>query len=209
MPRPTVTLDPVMTSFRLNYDYRCPWTAVVHDTVMDGLAAGADWDVRFEPFSLGQVHVGDGETPIWERPDDDSGLEALQVSVVVRDEHPDAFLAVHRGLFALRHHEGVQLDRPNITRVLGDADLDAESVWRVVDDGTALATVRDEHTAQVDDLEVWGVPTFMIGDQAVFIRLLERAEGDGALAIERVQRVLDLVVGDPNLNEFKHTSLQH
>lgn len=198
-----------MTSFRLNYDYRCPWTAIVHDTVLDGLAAGADWDVTFEPFSLGQVHVGDDEVPIWDRPGDDSGLEALQVSVVVRDDHPDAFGTVHRGLFALRHHEGVNLDRPNITRVLTAAGLDPTPIWAAVDDGSALATVRDEHTAQTKDHEVWGVPTFMIDDRAVFIRFLERSNGDGALAIERVGRVLDLLIGDPNLNEFKHTSLEH
>lgn len=198
-----------MTSFRLNYDYRCPWTAIVHDTVMDGLAAGADWDVHFEPFSLGQVHVGDDEVPIWDRPGDDSGLEALQVSVVVRDDHPDSFLAVHRGLFALRHVRGVRLDRVGIDGVLTAAGVDPARVWPSVDDGSALATVRDEHTAQTKDHDVWGVPTFVIDDAAVFIRFMERSDGDGALAVERVERVLDLLVNAQNLNEFKHTSLDH
>lgn len=197
-----------MASFRLNYDYRCPWTAIVHDTVLDGLEAGADWNVRFEPFSLGQVHVADGEVPIWDRPEDDSGLEALQVSVVVRDDHPEAFLQVHRGLFALRHIEGEHLDRPGIDRVLTAAGLDPATVWPRVDDGSALAVVRDEHTTQAKDLEVWGVPTFMIDDQAVFIRFMERSDGDGDLAIRRVNRVLELMQ-DTNLNEYKHTSLEH
>ncbi len=198
-----------MRSFRLNYDYRCPWTAIVHDTVLDGLEAGADWDVTFEPFSLGQVHVEDGETPIWDRPEDDSGLEALQVSVVVRDAHPDAFLAVHRGLFALRHHRGEQLDRDHIDAVLTEAGVAPDDIWSAVDDGSALATVRDEHTAQTKDHEVWGVPTFIVGDQAVFIRFLERSDGDGKLAIDRVDRVLELIADGANLNEFKHTSLTH
>lgn len=198
-----------MRSFRLNYDYRCPWTAIVHDTVLDGLEAGADWDVTFEPFSLGQVHVEDGETPIWDRPEDDSGLEALQVSVVVRDAHPDAFLAVHRGLFALRHHRGEQLDRNHIDAVLTEAGVAPDDIWSAVDDGSALATVRDEHTAQTKDHEVWGVPTFIVGEQAVFIRFLERSDGDGKLAIDRVDRVLELIADGANLNEFKHTSLTH
>lgn len=198
-----------MRAFRLNYDYRCPWTAVVHDTVLDGLEAGTDWDVRFEPFSLGQVHVPDGGVPIWDRPTDDSGLEALQVSVVVRDRHPESFLAVHRGLFALRHVHGEALDRPHIDTVLAEAGVDPATIWPNIDDGTALATVRNEHTAQVDELEVWGVPTFVVDDQAVFVRFLERSKGDGALAIERVDQVLDLIEGEANLNEFKHTSLNH
>lgn len=198
-----------MVSFRLNYDYRCPWTAVVHDTVLDGLEAGADWDIRFEPFSLGQVHVPDGGVPIWDRPADDSGLEALQVSVVVRDDRPEAFHAVNRGLFALRHKRGEQLDRPHIDTVLTDAGLAPGDIWARVEDGSALAIVRDEHMTQVKDLDVWGVPTFMVGDQAVFIRMLERSDGDGQVAIRRVNRVLELIADDANLNEFKHTSLEH
>lgn len=198
-----------MQAFRLNYDYRCPWTAIVHDTVLDGLAAGADWDVTFEPFSLGQVHVGDDETPIWDRPADDSGLEALQVSVVVRDRFADAFAIVHRELFALRHVHGELLDRPHIDTVLRGADIDPADVWASVDDGSALATVRDEHTRQVKDHDVWGVPTFIIGNGAVFVRFLERSNGDGELAIHRVNRVLVSIRDDANLNEFKHTSLAH
>lgn len=198
-----------MQAFRLNYDYRCPWTAIVHDTVLDGLAAGADWDVTFEPFSLGQVHVGDDETPIWDRPADDSGLEALQVSVVVRDRFADAFATVHRELFALRHVHGELLDRPHIDTVLRGADIDPADVWASVDDGSALATVRDEHTRQVKDHDVWGVPTFIIGNGAVFVRFLERSNGDGELAIHRVNRVLVSIRDDANLNEFKHTSLAH
>lgn len=196
-----------MSAFDLNYDYRCPWTGIVHDTVLDALDAGADWQVRFVPFSLGQVHVADGDPPIWDRPDEDSGLEALQASVVVRDHFPETFRTVHRELFALRHTHGRHLDRPNITEVLTAAGVDADRVWAEVDDGTALDVVRDEHTRQEKDLQVWGVPTFMAGDQAVFVRFLEASAGDGALAIRRIGRVLDLIEQDPNLNEFKHTSL--
>lgn len=198
-----------MAAIRLNYDYRCPYTAVVHDTVLDALDAGADWDIAFEPFSLGQAHVADGQLPIWERPDDDSGLEALQVSVVVRDRFPDAFLAVHRGIFAIRFTDAKPLSRPNIDAVLRTAGLEPDDVWPHIDDGSALSTVRDEHTAQVKELEVWGVPTFMIDDQAVFVRLTERSDGDGALATRRIQRVLDLIEDEPVLNEYKHTSIDH
>ena len=198
-----------MSAFRLNYDYRCPFTAIVHDTVLDALDAGADWDVTFEPFSLGQAHVGEGELPIWERPDDDSGLDALQVSVVVRDRFPDAFRAVHRGIFAIRFTDGKPLTRPNLDDALRAAGLDPADVWPHVDDGTALVTVRDEHTAQVKEHEVWGVPTFVVGDQAVFVRLTERSDGDGELATRRIERVLDLIDDEPVLNEYKHTSLQH
>jgi hypothetical protein len=41
----------------------------------------------------------------------------------------------------------------------------------------------------------------------VFVRLMDRPQGDGELARRTVDRVVDLLVGFPELNEFKHTSL--
>jgi hypothetical protein len=51
------------------------------------------------------------------------------------------------------------------------------------------------------------VPTFIIGDQAVFARLMDRADGDAARGTQTISRVLDLLTGWPALNEFKHTSI--
>ena len=58
----------------------------------------------------------------------------------------------------------------------------------------------------VESHEVWGVPTFIVGDRAVFVRLLEGPEGDSSLATSTIERVLDLL-GWANLNEFKHTNI--
>ena len=57
---------------------------------VDGARAGADWDVTFVPFSLGQVHVGEGEPDSGTARSDDTGLLALQAGVVVRDQLPTA-----------------------------------------------------------------------------------------------------------------------
>jgi hypothetical protein len=47
----------VPLAFAVTWDYRCPFARNAHEHVLDGLAAGAEWDVTFLPFSLGQVHV--------------------------------------------------------------------------------------------------------------------------------------------------------
>jgi hypothetical protein len=52
------------------------------------------------------------------------------------------------------------------------------------------------------------VPTFIVGDAAVFVRLMDRPQGDAELATRTVDKVLDLLTGFPALNEFKHTSLK-
>ena len=112
-------LRTVTHAFDITWDYRCPFARNAHEHVIDALEAGADWDVTFVPFSLGQVHVAEGQPDVWDDPESDTGLLALQAGVVVRDKFPDKFLAVHRALFALRHDEGLQLkDEAEIRRVL-------------------------------------------------------------------------------------------
>lgn len=201
-------MPPTTPAFAVTWDYRCPFARNAHEHVLAGLAAGADWDVTFVPFSLGQVHVEEGQAPIWDRPDDDSGLAALQVGVWVRDTAPDAFLDVHRALFAARHDRGQDLrDRDVLAEVLTGAGLDATTALGAVGDGSLLATVRAEHEAAVADHDVWGVPTFVVGDQAAFVRLMDRPGDDGAHARTTIDRVVDLLVTAPALNELKHTSI--
>jgi hypothetical protein len=198
-----------VTHFTATWDYRCPFARNAHEHLITGLRDGADWDVRFVPFSLGQVHVAEGEPDVWLRPESDSGLLALQVAVVVRDRFPDRFLDVHEALFALRHDEGRHLeDEADVRRVLTQRSVDADAVFAEVATGAALATVRDEHTAAADDHDVWGVPTFVQGDEAVFVRLMTRPRGDAELARRTIDRLVDLLGGFPELNEFKHTSLK-
>ena len=66
--------------------------------------------------------------------------------------------------------------------VLAAAGADVDAVWAEVDTGRPLATVEKEHTAYVESHDVWGVPTFIVDDAAVFVRLLELPGGDGELA---------------------------
>lgn len=198
-----------MTRFAITWDYRCPFARNAHEHVLDASAGGVPWDVSFVPFSLAQVHITEGETDVWDRPDDDSGLLALQVGVVVRDAQPERFPAVHRAIFALRHDLGRHLsDADELRRVLADNQVDPEAVFAQIKTGQPLITVRDEHTRAADDYEVWGVPTFIYDDSAAFVRLMDRPDGDTNLAQRTIQQVLDLLSGSPKLNEFKHTSLE-
>ena len=67
--------------------------------------------------------------------------------------------------------------------------------------------LREEHEAAVTRHSVFGVPTFIAGDEAVFVRLMTRPRGDNALARATIDRVLDLLVGHTDLNEFKRTTI--
>ena len=195
-------------SFSLTWDYRCPFARNAHEHVLTALAAGADWEVRFVPFSLGQVHVGEGETDVWDEPEKDTGIVALQAGTLVRDRDPERFPAVHRALFAARHDHGLKLKEPDVVRDALEANgVDSEEIFAAIDDGTALKQVRSEHEGAVESWKVWGVPTFCSGDQGVFVRLMDRSPDgtDPDTSRRSIDRIIDMLDGWPELNEFKKT----
>lgn len=194
-------------SFGLTYDYRCPFARLVHDHVVEGLRAGADWNVTFLPFCLGQAHVAEGDPDIWETPELDSGLLALQLSISIRDNQPDAFIDFHQAMFDHRHNGGGNLrDRDTLTRVMNNTGVDAGAAFADVETGRPLEVIAAEHTRFVRSHSVWGTPTFIVDDKAVFVRLLDHAHGDRELGAATVNRILD-GIDWPILNEFKHTSI--
>jgi len=194
-------------TFSVTWDYRCPFARSGHEHILDGLEAGAEWDVTFVPYFLNQGMGTEGQDT-WDDPAHQSDLLALAAGVVVRDRFPEHFLAVHRSLFEARHDEGGDLrDRAVVHAALARAGVDADAVLAEVDDGWPAKVVRAEHERCVEELDVFGVPTFIVGDDAVFARLMNRPEGDGDLARATIDRVLGLIGEHPELNEFKHTRL--
>ena len=50
------------------------------------------------------------------------------------------------------------------------------------------------------------MPTFIVGDQAAFVRLMNRPHGDASVARTSIERVVDTLQW-ADLNELKHTSI--
>ncbi len=195
--------------FSVTYDYRCPFARNAHEHLVVGLRAGADWDVVFSPFSLNQAHVEDGGLPVWDDPSKAGDLLATEASLVVRDNFPDRFFDVHLALFAARHDRGLDLREESVIRaVLDGADLDSDKVFAIVADGGPRATFRQAHEASVTDHRVFGVPTFVLDDNAVFVRIMTRPADDGSVARSTIDGVLALLEHHPEINEFKHTSIK-
>jgi 2-hydroxychromene-2-carboxylate isomerase len=189
-------------AFAVTFDYRCPFARIAHEHVLEGLAAGADWDVQFTPFSLSAA-----KDPTWNR-EHDSGLLALEVAIAARMTQPDLFPVAHEALFSYRHDRGGNLrSLDDLAAVLEDAGLDMPPLLAEVNGGVPLKIVREEHDAAVNEHGVWGVPTFIAGDEAVFVRLMERPENAEVRGAEAIDRIVDMLTGWPELNEFKHPRL--
>ena len=189
--------------FAVSFDYRCPFARNGHESVVAGLRAGRDWDVRFLPFSLDQVHVEEGEQPVWDRDPDvrGTGVLALCWAIAVRDSFPDHFLDWHIAAFAARHDEGRKIAKDEVLREIATSvGLDADAVAAEVASGRPLKVLADEHTEADQRWKVFGVPTFIVDERAVFVRVMDRANPSD------VDRVLDLLEWT-DLNEFKHTSV--
>jgi hypothetical protein len=196
------------TSFAVTWDYRCPFAAIAHEHVMAGLAADADWNVRFLAFSLEQAHVEEGEEPVWDEPERYPGLLANLAGIVVREREPDKFLAGHAALFAIRHEHALDLREPAVVaKALDEVGIDGAGVLGEIDAGWPLDVLRREHTEGVDTWSVFGVPTFISGDEAVFVRIMQRSGGDPSVAVSTVDRILAQVDGWLDLNEFKRTKI--
>lgn len=186
-------------SIAVTFDYRCPFAYNGNAGVVNAVRAGADLDVRYLAFSLDQVHVEDGAPPVWDREPDarGSGVLALQYGIAVRDTFSEHFADAHLALFAARHEHGRKIDQEDVLRdVVASVGLDVDDVAAEVAGGQPLKTLAAEHTEAVDRWGVWGVPTFIEGDDAAFVRFMDRGR------IDDLERMLELL-SFSSLNEFK------
>jgi DSBA-like thioredoxin domain-containing protein len=193
----------VARQFAVSFDYRCPFARNAHESVVAGLEAGRDWDVTFVPFSLDQIHVEEGEPPVWERDPSEwgTGVNALLWGIAVRDKFPDRFFAWHIAAFAARHDEGQKIAKVEILRDIAESvGLDVDAVEAEVASGRPLEKLAQEHTEAVKRHAMFGVPTFVVEDRAVFVRFMDRKNPDD------IDRTLDLLEWR-DLNEFKHTGV--
>src|SRR5690554_775360 len=154
-------------TFAVSFDYRCPFARNAHESVVAGLRAGRDWNVTFTAFSLDQVHVEEGDTPVWERDPAEwgTGVNALLYGIAVRDAFGDKFLDWHMACFAARHEEGRKIAKPEVLREIATgAGLDADAIEAEIASGRPLKTLAAEHTEAVKRHSMFGVPTFVVGD---------------------------------------------
>ncbi|HYD09046.1 MAG TPA: DsbA family protein [Acidimicrobiales bacterium] len=194
-------------SFGVTFDYRCPFARNVHEHLVAAMRTQPDWDVRFLPFSLSQAKVEHGQPSVWDRPEQDSGIVAMQLGIAIRDTQPERFLDAHEALFAVRHDQARSLrDEAVLREALEPFGVDVDAALAEVATGVPLKTIATEHEAGVRGHDVWGVPTFITGDRAAFVRLMNRPR-DGEDAVKVIERLVGLLGGWPELNEFKHTSI--
>ena len=189
--------------FTITYDYLCPFAHIANEVVAEALAQGRPYEVLFAPFSLHQNSRAETAIPVWEDPAgiDGPGVRALLWSLAVRDAQPANFLPFHIGLFNARHDAGADLSDADVIRsVASAAGADVPEIDALVEGGAPMEKLRSEHLWLSEEYGVFGVPTFIAGEEAVFVRLMERH------ALSDLERVVDQLQWT-SLNEFKRTRI--
>lgn len=196
-----------MTSFSLSFDYRCPFAKNIHLHVLKALEAGADLDVRFVPWTLSQGHREEGSPDVWDDPMYDEDLLSLAASVSVRDQQPALFTRTHEAFFRARHEQAIRLvNLEEIGRVLAPIGVDMAKVEADVASRRPHEVIMQSYV-EFSRYESFGVPTFVVGDDATFVRYMRAPSSDPAESVRLIESLVTLMAQDPALNEFKHTRL--
>ena len=194
-----------MLSFQLSYDYRCPFAKNIHLHVVTALRAGADFDVTFVPWTMSQGYRVDGAPDVWDDPSRDEELLALAASTSIRDFQPEFFLDAHEALFRARHERAIRLvTAMEIRDVLSSTGVDVDQVFEDVESRRPHKVIG-ESFREFDRYEAFGVPTFVVGDDATFVRYMNVPSNDASASITLIESLINLMSNESALNEFKHT----
>jgi len=194
-----------MTAFELSYDYRCPFAKNIHLHMVSALKAGGKFDVTFVPWTMSQGHRPEGSPDVWENEKYNAELLALAVSTSIRDQQPDLFLDAHDAMFRGRHEKGVRL--VNIEEIDGLLSPLGVDMQMVRDDVASRRPhqVIGESFKRFEKVESFGVPTFVIGNDATFVRYMNGPTSDAQASIAVIESLVSMMANQPEINEFKHT----
>jgi len=194
-----------MTSFELSYDYRCPFAKNIHLHMVSALKAGGKFDVTFVPWTMSQGYKAEGAPDVWDNEKYDADLLALAVSTSIRDQQPHVFLDAHEAMFRGRHEQGIRLVTiEEIDGLLSPLGVDMKKVRSDISSRRPHQVIG-ESFKRFSKVEAFGVPTFVIGNDATFVRYMNPPTSDASASIGVIESLVSMMANQPELNEFKHT----
>lgn len=131
---------------------------------------GDDLQVEWRPFFLAQVNSTEGpEWKAWEQREDSPkiGILAMKAGQAASRQGAQAFEAFHLALLRARHEDRVDLSDPKVITDTAEASgLDMARFQEDLADEDIRQELGDSHTHAVEELGVFGVPTFVFPDGA-------------------------------------------
>jgi len=194
-----------MNAFELSYDYRCPFAKNIHLHMVSALKAGGTFDVTFVPWTMSQGYKADGSPDVWDDEKYNAELLALAVSTSIRDQQTEYFLDAHEAMFRGRHEKGIRLVTiEEIEGLLAPLGVDMDKVRSDIASRRPHQVIG-ESFKRFAKVEAFGVPTFVIGNDATFVRYMNAPTNDAHASIAVIDSLVSMMANRPELNEFKHT----
>ena len=163
-------------------------------------------EVTWKPFSLAQINQRNGpDYRAWDEPDArlDPSLWGLRAGQAARRQGEDALRAYLPLLLRARHEDRSELDdRDLLLRLAGDAGLDPARFARDLDDRSTLDEIATSHTHAVEEVGVFGTPTFVLdGGGSAFLKMIKPKTGEQALSA--FTSLIGLIRNDVFVGEVK------
>ena len=158
------------------------------DKVKAAMGGEEPLEVTWKPLSLAQINqkTGDPDYKAWAEPDEslDQSLWGLRAGQAARRQGEDALRAFLPLLLNARHQDRVELnDTAVLQRIAGEAGLDVDRFTADLNDRSTLDEIAESHTHAVEDLGVFGTPTFVFeGGGSAFLKLIRPQENKQALS---------------------------
>ncbi|WP_338205042.1 DsbA family protein [Candidatus Nephthysia bennettiae] len=165
-----------------------------------------DLQLRWRYFSLTQVNNQQEGWTVWGASADDPGAKGrLAFHAAEASRLQGRFDNFHAALLEARHAEGLDLDdRAVIEEVAGLAGLDLDRFRGDLADGSLIQALARDHREAVDQLGVFGTPTFHLpGRGAAYVRVRPAPEGEAALRV--FDQVVSITAEEPYFLELKRS----
>jgi 2-hydroxychromene-2-carboxylate isomerase len=142
-------------------------------------------NVRWSYFSLTQINDTREGWTVWSAPKDEHVRGRLAFSAAESSRRQGRFDEFHSALLDAHHDEKLDLEElETIRTAAATAGLDWDRTLADIADPTILEGLARDHTRAVDELGVFGTPTFVFaGDQAAYVRIRPAPEGPEALEV--------------------------
>jgi predicted DsbA family dithiol-disulfide isomerase len=186
------------------FDYLCPFVFRVAG-LLDAVRASGERsiDVRWRYFSLSQVNSKDDVWTVWDAPSTEKVRGRLAFMAAEAARRQGRFDSIHMPLLEARHRDRLDLDDLVVVeRVAADSGLELERFRAELGAPNILEPLARDHRYAVNELGVFGTPTFVFGDgSSAYIRLAEPITDHDAVAV--FDRLLAIAADEPRILEIK------
>ena len=161
-------------------------------------------EVTWKPLSLQQMNQKVGpEYKAWDEADDDlhHSLWGLRAGQAARRQGEDALRRILPLMLKARHEDRKELnDKTMLKDLAAQAGLDVARFEQDLEDRSTLDEIAESHTRAVEELGVFGTPTFVFENGAsAFLKMIKpRTPEEAVKTFDHIMAVMesDAVVGE-------------